>query len=56
MNPYLDRYCITCGKRISLAEADLYGGTCAICSVGILDLLFQALLRKLYISPIIDIY
>jgi len=39
MNPLLDRHCRTCGKRISLAEADLYGGTCAICGVGILDLL-----------------
>jgi len=30
---------LTCGKRISLAEADLYGGTCSICAVGILDIL-----------------
>jgi uncharacterized protein (DUF983 family) len=36
---YLDRYCRACGKRISLAEADLYAGQCAVCSVGILDIL-----------------
>jgi len=28
-----------CGKRISLAEADLYAGNCSICSVGVLDVL-----------------
>ena len=39
MNPMMDRYCMTCGKRISLAEADLYVGTCAICGIGILDIL-----------------
>jgi hypothetical protein len=39
MNPYLDRYCRMCGKRISLAEDDLYGGQCGVCSVGMLDIL-----------------
>ena len=55
----MDRWCRMCGKRISLAEHDLYGGSCNICSVGILDILdffrphsiMQALLRKLYIAP-----
>jgi len=36
----IDRYCRACGKRISLAEADLYGGTCGICAIGILDILW----------------
>ena len=28
----LDRYCRNCGKRISLAEDDLYAGYCNICA------------------------
>ena len=35
----IDRYCQMCGKRISLAEYDLYAGQCSVCSVGILDIL-----------------
>ena len=35
----MDMYCRMCGKRISLAEADLYAGNCNICSVGVLDIL-----------------
>ena len=35
----IDRYCNYCGKRISLAEYDLYAGGCGTCSVGILDIL-----------------
>lgn len=35
----MDRFCKMCGKRISLAEADLYGGNCSICSMGVLDVL-----------------
>jgi hypothetical protein len=35
----MDRYCRFCGKRISLAEADLYSGACDMCSVGVLDIL-----------------
>ena len=27
----IDRYCRACGKRISLAEDDLYNGFCSIC-------------------------
>ena len=27
----IDRYCRACGKRISLAEDDLYAGHCSIC-------------------------
>ena len=27
----MDRYCRACGKRISLAEDDLYAGHCSSC-------------------------
>ena len=27
----IDKYCRACGKRISLAEDDLYAGHCNIC-------------------------
>ncbi len=27
----IDKYCRACGKRISLAEDDLYAGHCSIC-------------------------
>ena len=27
----IDKYCRACGKRISLAEEDLYAGYCNIC-------------------------
>ena len=27
----MDRYCRACGKRISLAEDDLYAGYCSEC-------------------------
>ena len=27
----IDKYCRACGKRISLAEEDLYGGFCNMC-------------------------
>jgi len=27
----VDKYCRACGKRISLAEDDLYAGHCSIC-------------------------
>ena len=32
----IDRYCRLCGKRISLAESDLYAGCCNICAFGII--------------------
>jgi len=30
---HIDKYCRICGKRISLAEQDLYGGTCNTCAI-----------------------
>ena len=33
MKFHTDRYCSHCGKRMSLAEYDLYGGYCNICSI-----------------------
>jgi hypothetical protein len=33
----IDRYCRACGKRISLAEDDLYSGYCSRCIPHYLD-------------------
>ena len=27
----IDKHCIACGRRISLAESELYGGHCSRC-------------------------
>jgi len=36
---HIDRYCRFCGKRISLAEADLYNGCCDVCALGVMSLI-----------------